>query len=54
MRETDCVEIDRRMKTIEAERCVNRANEVEPSRSQETAVAAVGVGTGDTNNRGGR
>ena len=54
VRETDCVEIERRMKTIEAERCVNRADEVEPSRSQETAVAAMGVGTGGTNNRGGR
>ena len=54
MRESDCVEIEWRMKTIEAERCVNRDDEVEPSRSQETAVAAMGVGTGGTNNKGGR
>ena len=54
MRTTDCVEVEQRMKTIEAEGCVNRADKVEPSRSQETAVAAMGVGTGGTNNRGGR
>ena len=54
VRESDCVEIERRLKTIRAERCVDRDDEVNPSRRQETAVAAVGVGTGSTNNRGGR
>ena len=54
VRESDCVEIERRMKTIEAERCVNRDDEVEPSRRQETAVAAMGVETDGTNNRGDR
>ena len=42
------------MKTIEAERCVNRDDEVEPSRRQEMAVAAMGVETDGTNNRGDR
>ena len=54
VRTTDCVDVEQRMKTIKAEGCVNRADKVEPSRSQETAVAAMGVGTGGTNNRGGR
>ena len=54
VRKTDCVVVKQKMKTIEAEGCVNRADKVEPSRSQETAVAAVGAGTGGTNNTGGR
>ena len=54
VRKTDCVEVKQRMKTIEAEGCVNWADKVEPSRCQETAVAAVGAGTGGTNNIGGR
>ena len=54
MRERDCVENKRGLKTVEAERCVNRDDEVKPGRRQTTAVAAVGIGTGTTNNRGGR
>ena len=51
---TACVEVEQRMKTIEAEGCVNRPDKVEQTRSQETAVAAMEVGTGGTNDRGGR
>ena len=51
---TDCVVVKQKMKTIEAEGRVNQADKVEPSRSQEMAVAAVGAGTGGTNNIGGR
>ena len=51
---TDCVVVKQKMKTIEAEGRVNQADKVEPGRSQETAVAAVGAGTGGTNNIGGR
>ena len=54
MRTTDCVKAEQRIKTIEAEGCVNRADRVKPSRNQETAVAAMRVETGGTNNRGGR
>ena len=54
VRTTDCVETEQRMKTIEAEGCVNLADRVKPSRNQETAVAAMRVETGGTNNRGGR
>ena len=54
VRKTDCVEVKQRMKTIEAEGSVNRADKVEPSRCQETAVAAVGAGTGGTNKIGGQ
>ena len=51
---TDCVNVEQRLKTIKAEGCLNRADKVEPSRGQETTVAAMGVGTGGTNNRGSR
>ena len=34
VRNTDCVEVEQRMKTIEAEGCVNWADKVEPSRCQ--------------------
>ena len=54
VRKPDCVEIKQRMKTIGAEGCVNWADKVEPSGYQEAAVAAVGAGTGGTNNIGGR
>ena len=54
VKKPDCVEIEQRMKTFAAEGCVNWADKVEPSRCQETAVATVGAGTGDTNNIGGR
>ena len=54
MRTTACVEVKQRMKTIEAEGCVNRPDKVEQTRSRETAVAAMGVGTGGTNDRGDR
>ena len=53
VRKTDCVVVKQKMKTIEAEGRVNRADKVEPGRSQETAVAAVGAATGGTNNIGG-
>ena len=51
VRKTDCVVVKQKMRTIEAEGLVNRADKVEPGRSQETAV---GAGTGGTNNIGGR
>ena len=51
---TDCVDVEQRMKTIKAEGCINRADKVEPSRGQETTVAAMGVRTGGTNDRGSR
>ena len=54
VRTTACVEVEQRMKTVEAEGCVNRPDKVEQTRSQETAVAAMGVGTGGTNDRGDR
>ena len=54
VRTTACVEFEQRMKTIEAEGCVNRPDEVEQTRSQEMAVAAMEDGTGGTNDRGGR
>ena len=54
VKKPDCVEIEQRMKKIAAKGCVNCADKVEPSRCQETAVAAVGAGTGGTNNIGGR
>ena len=54
VRKTDCVVVKQKMRTIEAEGRVNWADKVEPGRSQETAVTAVGAGTGGTNNIGGR
>ena len=42
------------MKTTAAEVCGNWADKAEPSRCPETAVAAVGAGTGGTKNVGGR
>ena len=50
----DCVTIEQRMKTTAAEACWNLADKVEPSRHQETAVVAVGAGTGGTTNVRGR
>ena len=50
----DCVTIEQRMKTTAAEACWNLADKVEPSRRQETAVAAVGARTGGTTNVWGR
>ena len=50
VKKPDCVKIERRMKTTAADVCVNWADKVEPSRYQETAVAAVGAGTGGTKN----
>ena len=47
----DCVTIEQRMKTTAAEMCWNLADKAEPSRCQETAVAA---GTGGTTNVRGR
>ena len=46
----DCVTIEQRMKTTAAEVCWNLADKAEPSRCQETAVTAVGAGTGGTTN----
>ena len=50
----DSVTIEQRMKTTAAEVCWNLADKAEPSRCQETAVAAVGAGTGGTTNIRGR
>ena len=50
----DCVTIEQRMKTTAAEVCWNLADKAEPSRYQETAVVAKGVGTGGTTNVRGR
>ena len=54
MAKPDCVTIEQRMKTTAAEVCWNLADKAEPSRCQETAVAAVGAGTGGTTNVRGR
>ena len=54
VKKPDCVEIEQGTKTFAAEGCVNWADEAELSRCRETAVAAVGAGTGGTNNIGGR
>ena len=50
MTKPDCVTIEQRMKTTAAEVCWNLADKAEPSRCQETAVAAVGAVTGGTTN----
>ena len=50
----DCVTIEQRMKTTAAEVCWNLADKAEPSRYQETAVAAEGAGTDGTTNVRGR
>ena len=50
MAKHDCVTIEQRMKTTAAEVCWNLADKAEPSRCQETAVAAEGAGTGGTTN----
>ena len=50
----DCVTIEQRMKTTAAEVGWNLADQAEPSRCQETAVAADGAGTGGTMNEQGR
>ena len=50
----DCVTIEQRMKATAAEVCWNLADKAEPSRYQETAVAAEGAGTGGTTNARGR
>ena len=54
VKKPDCVAIEQRMKTTVAEVCGNWADKAEPSRCQETAVAAVGAGTGGTKNVRGR
>ena len=46
----DCVTIKQRWKTTAAEVCWNLADKAEPSRCQETAVAAEGAGAGGTTN----
>ena len=50
----DCITIEQRMKMTAAEVCWNLADEAEPSRYQETAVAAEGAGTDGTTNVRGR
>ena len=50
----DCVAIEQRMKTTAADVCWNLADKAEPSRYQETAVAAEGAGTDGTTNVRGR
>ena len=50
MAKPDCVTIEQRMKTTAAEVCWNLADKAEPSRCQETAVAAEGAGAGGTTN----
>ena len=50
----DWIVIKQRMKTKAAEVCWNLADNTEPSRCQETAVAAEGAGTGGTTNVRGR
>ena len=54
MTNPDCTTMKQKSKTTAAEVCVNWADKVEPSRCQETAVAAVGAGTGGTKNVGGQ
>ena len=54
MTKPDCVTIEQRMKTTAAEVCWNLTDKAEPSRCQETTVAAVGAGTGGTTNVRGR
>ena len=49
----DCVGIKQRMKTTAAEVCGHWDDKAEPSRCPETAVAAVGAGTGGIENVGG-
>ena len=50
----DCVGIKQRVKTTAAEVCGHWADKAEQSRCPETAVAAVGAGTGGIENIGGR
>ena len=50
MAKHNCVTIEQRMKTTPAEVCWNLADKAEPSRCQETGVAAEGAGTGGTTN----
>ena len=52
--ESDCVEIKRGLKTVEADRRVDRDDEVRPGSGQAAALPTGGIGTGATNNRGGR
>ena len=54
VRENDCFEIKRGLKTVEADWCVDRHNEVELDSGQAAALTTGGIGTGATNNRGGR
>ena len=51
--ESDCVEIKRGLKTVEADRRVDRDDEVRPGSGQAVALPTGGIGTGATNNRGG-
>ena len=53
VRESDCVEITQALQTIDADRCVDRDDEVKPGGGQAAALTTGGVGTGATNNRGG-
>ena len=53
VRESDCVEIKRGLQTVEADRCVDRDDEVRPGSGQAAALTTGGIGTVATNNRGG-
>ena len=52
--DSDCVEIKRGLKTVQADRRVDRDDEVRPGSGQAAALPTGGIGTGATNNRGGR
>ena len=54
VREKDDFEIKQGLKTVEADWCVDRDAEVRPDSGQAAALTAGGIGTGATNNRGGR
>ena len=54
VRESDCAEIKRGLKTVEADWCVDRDDEVRPDSGQAAALTTGGIGTGATNNRCGR
>ena len=54
VKKPDYGKMERRMKTTPAELCVNWADKVKLGLCRETAVAAVGAGTGGTKNVGGQ
>ena len=54
MGESNCVESMQALQTIDADRWVDQDDEVKPGSGQAAAPTTGGVGTGATNNRGGR